>query len=458
MSKSNLFSEFPEVSAKAWKQHIQFNLQGEDYNEKMIWESPEGIKVKPFYTAYDLKEKQLHQPSNKKWFVGQTIYAGNAILANEKALDVLERGAEHLVFIVPTEEIKIEQLLKSIHLEKVVIHFELLFLSSEYISKILNFTLYTNAKIHLNIDIVGNLAKTGNWFFNLKKDHTILAEILKQHSTVFSINTSLYQNAGATTVQQLAYALAHGNEYLNFLEQQKEIKKEQQNFTFKIAIDSNYFFEIAKLKALRLLWNVIASEYGVKTECTIIAIPSKRNKTLYDYNTNMLRTTTECMAAVLGGADTICNAPYDSIFHRDNEFGERIARNQLLLLKEEAAFDKNYQATDGSYYIEYLTTEITEKALTLFKNIEKDGGFLKQMKEHSIQKKIKESAIKEQDLFNKGKEILVGSNKYKNMADRMKNNLELYPFVKIKARKTLIEPIIERRLADILEQKRLEDE
>ena len=172
----------------------------------------------------------------------------------------------------------------------------------------------------------------------------------------------------------------------------------------------------------------------------------------------MLRTTTECMSAILGGADTICNLPYDVIYHKDNAFGERIARNQLVLLKEESYLDKTTNPSNGSYYIESLTKQLAEKALELFKLIEKSGGFLAQLKNNAIQKKIKESAQKEQELFNNHKEILVGTNKYVSNSDKMKDAIELYPFIKNKARKTIIEPIIEKRLSEEVEQKRLNDE
>ena len=172
----------------------------------------------------------------------------------------------------------------------------------------------------------------------------------------------------------------------------------------------------------------------------------------------MLRTTTEAMSAVLGGADVVFNMPYDAIYHKDNDFAERIALNQLLLLKHESHFDKATNAADGAYYVEQLTTQLAEKALELFKQLEKGGGFLKQVKEHNIQKKIKDSAAKEQKAFDSGKEVLLGTNKYSNESDKMKDTIELFPFVKKNTRKTLIEPIIERRLAEAVEQKRLNDE
>lgn len=463
MSKTALFSDFPEVSSKSWKQKIQFDLKGADYNETLVWESPEGIKVKPFYHPDDSENHTLVGPATKsKWSIGQTIYAGNAPMANARALDVLQKGAESLVFTVPSDEIQIEKLLKGIDLKATTVHFDFQFLSAPYIKKVVDFIDGSKSNIHLNIDIIGHLARNGNWFHNLKKDHDILHAILAQNqkakgTNVLAIDVSLYQNSGANIVQQLAYALAHANEYLNHLNDLNELEL-VKTMTFKVAVGSNYFFEIAKLRALRLLWNTLAGEYNLKNDCHIMATPSQRNKTLYDYNVNLLRTTTECMAAILGGADTVCNLSYDAIYHKDNAFGERIARNQLLILQHESYFDKVSNPTDGAYYIEMLTQQLAEKALTLFRSIEAGGGFLKQLKEHAIQKKIKENAIKEQELFNEKKEILVGTNAYQNEDDRVKDNLELYPFVKTNTRKTVLEPIIEKRLAEELEQKRLSHE
>jgi len=460
MNKTNLFDDFSPVSAKAWKQKIQVDLKGADYNKTLVWESPEGIKVKPFYHADDFEELPSKGPdSNKEWHVGQTIFAADALKANQKAQDALKRGAESLVFTIPSEEIKIELLLSGIDLHVVPVYFNFQFLSSDYVKKLVEFTGGAWANIYLNIDIIGHLARTGNWFFNLEQDHKILNEILEHAKNIPSIavDTALFQNAGANRVQQLAYAMAQANEYLNHFDRAKSTDHIGK-IVFKVCVDTNYFFEIAKLRALRLLWSTLVSEYGIIADCHILAFPTKRNKTIYDYNVNMLRTTTECMAAVLGGADTVCNLPYDAIYHKDNEFGERIARNQLLILKNESYFDKVSNPADGAYYIESLTRQMAQKALELFKTIEGGGGFLKQLKGHTIQKKIKESALREQEHFEAKEEVLVGSNKYPNEKDKMKDDLKISPFVKTNARKTLIEPILEKRLAESLEQKRMDHE
>ncbi|WP_421801389.1 methylmalonyl-CoA mutase subunit beta [Flagellimonas sp.] len=460
MNNTGLFNEFPEVSAKQWKQKIQMDLKGADYNETLVWESLEGINVKPFYHQEDLKNIPTYSlPKDHDWSVGQSIYVGDTQKANTKALEITEKGVESLVFSIPNEKTDFEALFKGINPEGLELYFNFDFLALEPIKKLVSLLKDKKAKAHLNIDLINHLAKDGNWYHNMEKDHELLTELVSLGTSdisIIGVDLSLYQNSGANMVQQLAYGLAHANEYLNNVTS-NGVKK-QFPITFKVAVGSNYFFEIAKIKALRWLWNSLAAEYGIKSNCTILAIPSKRNKTLYDYNVNMLRTTSECMSAVLGGADTVCNLAYDAIYHKDNEFGERIARNQLLLLKEEGYFTEASQFADGAYYIESLTNQLAEKALVLFKQVEKAGGFLDSLKKGMVQRKIKESAEKEQQLFDEGKIVSLGTNKYLNPQDRMKDDLELYPFVKTKARKTIIEPIIEKRLAEASEQKRLNDE
>lgn len=457
MSK-NLFQDFEEVSAKQWKQKIQYDLKGADYNETLIWKTNHGVDVKPFYNAEEMLATSVPAPSSS-WDICEKIYVASVEISNKRAINVLSRGAESLWFIIPSEEVAPEKLFAEINLEKTPIHLEFEFLSDTYFSKFKNYFSGKKNQVHFHIDIIGNLARSGNFYQDLKQDHEKLDKIASdapENTKFISIDAALYQNAGANIPQQLAYALSHANEYLNhFFNSEKTISAENFQPIFKVSVGSNYFFEIAKLRALRKLYSAIASEYNIKTDCFILAQPTKRNKTLYDYNVNLLRTTTECMSAVLGGADSVCNMPYDALYHKNNEFGDRIARNQLLVLKHESYFEKAVNAAEGAYYIETLTTQFAEKALEIFKEIEKGDGFQKQLKEGIIQKKINESAEKEQKQFDNGEIILLGSNKYENPQDKMKHELELYPFLKQNPRKTLIQPILERRLAEKMEQERL---
>lgn len=446
--ESKLFNEFSDVSSKEWKQKIQADLKGADYNETLIWNTNEGIDVKPFYHADQFSSSpKVSSTKASKWLICDTIFVSDEKKSNHFAKEFLSRGAQSIRFIIPSKDISIKTLLEGIDAYTTTLYFELQFLDLEFNKTLAQFP--SKAKIYIQTDIIGNLARTGNWFTSLEEDHKHFEAIVKETST-FSVDLSLYQNAGANMVQQLGYALAHTNEYLNHLNSKEALK-----VIFNVSVGTNYFFEIAKLRALRILWKTLAVEYKITSDCHIFAFPTKRNKTLYDYNTNLLRTTTECMSAILGGANTVNNLAYDAIYHKSNEFGNRISRNQLLVLKHESYFDKVNNPADGAYYIESLTQQLAEKALELFKDIETNGGFLKQLKEGIVQRKIKESAENEQTQFNTGKNVLLGTNKHPNPNDKMKQDLELYPFVKTNPRKTLIEPIIEKRLAETSEQNRL---
>ncbi|MDC6352184.1 methylmalonyl-CoA mutase subunit beta [Zeaxanthinibacter sp. PT1] len=459
MENTKLHFDFSPLTPKEWKQKIQVDLKGADYNESLVWESPEGIKVKPFYHQEDTGHDSISAANcPQPWHLGEFIRVENAEVANTKAMDILKKGTESIVFRISSEAMAPEILLKGIDLKKIQLHFLLDFLSEEYLEAVVKSSPENPAGIFFHTDILGNLARTGNWYTGQKEDHDTWDEILKKYGQkqgfhCYSVDMSLYQNAGANSVQQLAYGLAHIHEYINHSE-----GKNIGQAVFYVAVGSDYFFEIAKLRALRILYSTLAKDYGLSTDCHILAVPSHRNKTLYDYNTNMLRTTTECMSAVLGNADTVVNMPYDALYHHHNDFGDRIARNQLLLLKEESHLDKVSNPAAGSYYIETITRQLAEKALQLFKQIEAGGGFLAQLRNHNIQKKIADNAKKEQQAFDQQERILVGTNKYQNPEDRMKNDLEIDPFRKIRRRKTLIEPILERRLAEGIEKTRLENE
>ncbi|KQO31687.1 methylmalonyl-CoA mutase [Flavobacterium sp. Leaf82] len=450
---TTLFDDFNPISSKQWKQKIQFELDGADYNETVIWNSPEDIQVKPFYHSDEFSKAALVKTEASNFKICQNIFVYDIEKSIQRALNTIERGAESLRFTIENEKIDIQKLLETLPLENRTVYFNLNFISIDFVKILDTISIQKKAVFYCNIDPIGHFAREGNWFTTSDKNNFETIEKIAKATTnlsLISIDLGLYQNAGANLTQQIAYSLAHANEYLN------RLPSITQPFVFQISVGTNYFFEIAKLRALRMLFKLIASEYNPDLECHFLVTPTKRNKTIYDYNVNMLRTTTECMSAILGGADAVANLPYDSLYHKDNEFGDRIARNQLLVLKHESYFDKVNNPADGSYYIESLTMQLAEKSLALFKDIEASGGFLKLLNEGTIKKKIQESAAKEQELFDSKKEVLLGTNKYPNKDDKMKHDLELFPFVKIKPRKTLITPIIEKRLAEKLEQERLE--
>ena len=449
---ATLFDDFNPISSKQWKQKIQFELKGADYNETLVWNSPEDIQVKPFYHKDENSKRYSNNTKATEFKICQNIFVYDVEKSIERAVNRLSRGADSLRFTIENDSIDVTRLLENLPLNNVTVYFNLRFISIDFVKKIDAFATKNSTTIFCNLDPISQLAKDGNWFTTKEKNNFETLNLLSKQTksvSLLSINAALYQNAGANLVQQIAYSLGQANEYFN------RIESINKPIVFEVAVGTNYFFEIAKLRALRLLFNLIAKEYNHTLDCNIIVSPTKRNKTLYDYNVNMLRTTTECMSAIIGGANAIANLPYDALYHKDNEFGDRIARNQLLILKNESYFDKVNNPADGSYYIETLTNQLAEKSLALFKDMESNGGFLKQLNDGIIKRKIQESADTEQMLFDSGKEILLGTNKHPNKQDRMKHDLELFPFVKQNPRKTLIKPIIEKRLAEKLERERL---
>ncbi len=438
--------EFNSVSSKAWKQKIQADLKGAPY-ESLLWHTLEGITVKPFY-HFDQDNTILDIDTPKTWKIAQSVFVDSAKIANTIAKNAFSNGAELTTFCAD-KPFDIKILAKNIASKAV--HFSFHFLNQDFNQNILNH--FPNAS--LKLDPINQLVSDGNWFQNKNNDFEQLKTLLKTfpNRKIINISNLQIQNSGANSVQQIAYALAHANEYLNEFG-----ATAASQITFEFAIGYNYFFEIAKLRAFRYLWKKLLENYNATpVAATIITVPSKRNKTLYDYNVNMLRTTNECMSAILGGADIVHNMPYDALYHKSNDFGERIARNQLNILKEESGFD-SINASQGSYYIETISLALAEKALAIFKSIEKGGGYIQLLFNGTIQRKIKESAQKEQTLFDNGDLELIGTNILQNEVESMQADLELYPFLKINPRKTLIAPIIAKRLAENTEKERLAKE
>lgn len=439
-----LFDEFNKTSAAAWKQKIQVDLNGDDYNENLLWKTNDGIVVKPFYTKEDRTNHEI-KTTQQEFNICQRIFVDDEKIANSLAIDALKRGANSIQFTA-NSTFNYVILLQNINLKNTVLYFNLNFLDAPFQIKL---SQYINANnTYFQTDIIGHLAESGNWFSNLKNDFSLLTTIVEKTQNCISVSLDLYQNAGATITQQLAYTLAHANEYLNYFG-----KEAASKIHFNFAIGSNYFFEIAKLNAFKLLWSSLLNEYSLtNSKVHIFATPTLRNKTLQDYNVNMLRTTTECMSAIFGGANTISNVSYDVFFQKSNEFGERISRNQLLILKEECQFTTPQNYVKGTYYIETITHQLAENALTLFKEIENSGGFLKQLKAGKIQEKIKQNALKEALQFKEKTLILVGTNYQENKKEQKPKEFELYPFTKDRKVKTLIRPILKSRIAESIEK------
>ena len=473
--KEKLFEQFPPVTTEEWMEKIKTDLKGADFNKKLVWKTNEGFEVKPFYRKEDTAclsfintlpgEYPYIRGARKEgnnWLVRQNIDVEDYSSANKKALDILMKGVDSLGFIIndpdSVNEKNIETLLEGIHLESVEINIlsngkakEIL----EYLKKIVtrNGIDFTKIRGAIETDPLGRLMINGTLCIPVESGLDYLASLTHSASIfpylkTIRVNASNFTNAGADLVKELAFGLSMANEYMVQLTERgipSDMSASKICFTF--GIGSNYFFEIAKLRAARLLWTLIFSAWKTeKDESAVMdinCITSRWNKTVFDPFVNLLRTQTEAMSAVLGGADSLTVDPFDMVFRQPEEFSERIARNQQLLLKEEAYFDKTADPAGGSWYIEKLTHLIAENAWKLFIEIEDNGGFLTSLKNGYIQKSVSESAeIRKAEIIGK-KEILLGTNKYPDINETISSSADLNRRFQTKTDETnkIVEPI-----------------
>jgi methylmalonyl-CoA mutase len=427
MSKQEkLFEQFPPVSTKEWIDKINSDLKGADFNKKLVWKTNEGFEVKPFYRSEDTDWLPYisvlpgdfpyirgTRNNGNSWLIRQNIDVEDYTLANKKALDILMKGVDSLGFAIKDPETitgkNIETLLEGIHFESVEINF----LSNGKAKEILEYFIKTVKKEGIDFskirgaieaDPLGRLMINGNLCIPVESGLDYLASLTLEavslsHFRTIRVNASNFTNAGADIVKELAFGLSQANEYISQLTE-REISSDiaASKICFSFGTGSNYFFEIAKLRAARLLWSMVVSAWNPeKTESSVMeihSITSRWNKTVFDPYVNLLRTQTEAMSAVLGGTNSLTVEPFDMVFKKPDEFSERIARNQQLLLKEEAYFDKTADPAGGSYYIEKLTRMIAENAWKLFVEIEEQGGFLSCLKSGFIRNELSESAGK----------------------------------------------------------------
>ena len=442
-SKEKLFSDFPAVTTQEWMDKIMVDLKGADYEKKLVWKTNEGFKVKPFYRREDLEGLKTTEGlpgqypyirGNKKddntWFVRQDIRVDNPAEANAKALDLLNKGIDSLGFHIKAKDLNadyIRTLLKDICCECVELNFKTCQRHTVELAKLL--TEYFKEKDYdpeklqgsLDFDPISRMMKKGKNVSGLIANAKELVEVMAPYPKFrcIAVNSLALNNAGAYIYQELGYALAWGNEYLSRLtEAGVSADLAAKKIKFNFGISSNYFMEIAKFRAARMLWADIVNEYHPACQCAcqmaVHAETSSFNLTLFDAHVNLLRTQTEAMSAAIAGVDSITVTPFDKAYETPNDFSERIARNQQLLLKEESHLNRIVDPAAGSYYIENLTVSIAKQAWDLFLQTEEAGGMVKAVLDSSVQNAVNSSNRARHEAVSKRKEILLGTNQYPN--------------------------------------------
>jgi methylmalonyl-CoA mutase len=455
-SKEKLFSDFPAVSTQEWMEKINVDLKGADYEKKLVWRTNEGFKVKPFYRKEDLEGLKTTEGlpgqfpyvrGNKKdsnaWFVRQDILVETPAAANAKALDILNKGVDSLGFRLKAEQVNkadIETLLDGIQAECVELNFSTCQRHTVQLANILVEYFrqkgYDPQKLQGSVDFdpLSRMLTRGKDTSALLADAKELVEVMSALPgyRCIAVNAIELNNSGSYIAQELGYALAWGNEYLSRLtEAGVPVDLAAKKIKFNFGISSNYFLEIAKFRAARLLWADIVKEYKPECECSCKMVAhaetSTFNLTLFDAHVNLLRTQTETMSAALAGVNSISVTPFDKAYEKPDDFSERIARNQQLLLKEESHFDKVVDPAAGSYYIENLTVSIAQQAWNLFLQVEDEGGMLESIKAGKVQEAVNASNRARHEAVSKRKEVLLGTNQYPNFNEKAGEKQPLAP-------------------------------
>ena len=475
--KKKLFEEFPPVTTEQWETVIEKDLKGADYNKKLVWKTAEGFPVRPYYRAEDLQHitwmgvmpgqfpfVRGNRSQENNWLIRQDIIVKNVNEANKQALDAISRGCNSIGFKLEYDKaydaIEISTLLNGIDQKQVEIN---LFNNKYHLPLLEMMSKVPEVKGSLNYDPLTRYLRRGTWYVSEATDMELAYILVKADMPGFQtlcVNSHILTNAGATIVQEMACALAIGAEYLDQLtEKGLTVDEIAPKMRFNVAVGQNYFMELAKMRAYRYLWANIVKAYGGKEENAkmhIHACNAAIGMSLYDAYVNMLRTTTGTMSAVLGGVDSFCVTPFDTPFENPTDFANRISRNQQLILKEEAHFDKVADPAAGSYYIENLTDSIAKAAWDMFNKIQDEGGYLAAVRKGMIQGLIKESAAKKFSNVATRRETILGTNQFPNFTETMKFAPEAWVFEANDRReeKAEIETIVTFRAAQQFEQLR----
>ncbi len=446
--REKLFTEFPAVATEQWEEAITADLKGADYERKLVWRTGEGFNVRPYYRAENLEGLRFlgsqagefpyvrGTHAHNRWRVHQTVTVADASTANAEALQFLGSGVDSLGFHIAKADFsaaELDTLLRDIHLPAVDLVFcgekmgrfadlVLAKLEKEGIAK-------EDARIMFVIDpLVKNLSSKGDFCSpDGKECFDRIAELLRKtkdykHIRVINVSAQIFGNSGSTIVEELAFALSAGHDYLvRLTEAGLTVDEVARKMRFSFSVSSNYFLEIAKLRAARMLWANIVKGYNPEKNCAgkmlIHAETSRWNQTVYDPYVNMLRGTTEAMSAAIGGVHSLEVTPFDRAFEAPTEFAKRIARNVELLLKHESHFDQVVDPAGGSYYIENLTQSIADEAWKLFLEIEEKGGYTAAYKAGVIVEKVKASAANKDKNIATRRQILLVANQFPNFTE-----------------------------------------
>ncbi len=401
-----LFSEFPSSTFADWEKQVIKDLKGES-PEHLVWENENGFKVNP-YSSKD-ETPAVYEPAflHRDWQVG-VQHTGSVKEMNASFLRDLNHGANAIAFEL--QEGALDDVFKNIHLDLVSVSLSLKadraselknYLDKHYKGKALNMSFFPVS--------LSNEKELKDW--------GALHALFDEYPGIktMSVNASTFANQNALPYYELALAFTQLIESLACAEP-GTIKKE---IALKTSADTDFFVQIAKLRAYRRLWKLIAKEYNTSSRLYVVAETDVNSLSISDAYTNLLRTTLSSMSAILGGCNELIVQPYDRLLQGDSAFSSRMAMNQQFILKHESYFDKMGDVACGAYYIERLTDALCEKTLTSIKAIESKGGYFKCLNSGEISLELEKQNKNKLEAISNGKALRIGVNKFKNEKEKL---------------------------------------
>ncbi|MFP5111485.1 methylmalonyl-CoA mutase family protein [Bacillaceae bacterium C204] len=466
ITESKMFEDFSTPTFQQWREVAEKTLKGANFEENLVTNTYEGIRIQPLYRHEDIEKYPYlytlpgdfpylrgtdeignqHEP----WKVCQELACSDPEEFNQAARNDLEKGQTMLHLVVdekrwndPLDQEKVNsrggsiaslqdfhKAFQNINLEEVPIYIEPGISGYPFFATFMAYIIQQNQRPNrvrgcIGMDPIGQLVQKGDLPYSINQAYKKMAEITRwsmKHTPELKtivVQTHGYHNAGGNAVQELAFAIATGLEYLRTMEKHHiSIDDAAQRIAFSFSIGSNFFMEIAKFRAARMLWARIVKELGgndTSQKMFIHARTSAWTKTIHDPYVNILRGTIEAFGGIMGGVNSLHVSPFDEAFGPPNEFSRRIARNTQLILENEANLSKVTDPAGGSWYIETLTYTLAEKAWELFQQIEKIGGMYHSLIEGLPQEQVSGTAEERMNHIKRRKEKIVGTNIYPNL-------------------------------------------
>jgi methylmalonyl-CoA mutase len=430
MAAENLLKEFPPVSTEAWEEAIARDLKGAEYAKKLIWQTPEGLAVKPYYRAEDISGLDYLDGAPGDfpyvrgagraggWRIREEIDAANPEEANREAQSAVAAGAEEIAFRNTAVANASDLAMLLVNLDGIPIHFE-------------------NASVPLLRLLIARLGERQRMSpvsadFDPLTNLDFAAELLRNAAPAFApfvIHGERFEESGATAQEEAGFALAAGVDFLAEMQARAiDVNAAAASLAFSFAMGANYFFQIAKLRAFRMVWAQAVESFGGSKESAkarLHARTSRWNETVYDPHVNILRATTEAMAAVLGGADSVSVAPFDECYKAPDAASRRLARNTQILLKQEALLARVADPGAGSYCLEAITDFIAREAWKTMRAIESDGGFGRAQADGTIARALARSMAAREKAVVSRRSVFTGTNQYANLAEKALERIDL---------------------------------